>query len=222
MISFKAFPQDPLTPEEAGQLHTRITEIAYGKLQEWRANEYSLNQALNELYNDVFLNEFSNLSGFSSTEISDFMEVQMGLTQENIGAWDGYNINIGDTSRSALFEDIIEIVSGLPVPTAYLSQMQLLVTEYSDQIPAEELQTIVEISNSSYLYWFTNFNNWITAASPTSYGCQKDKVVGGDIRGAIGGFLASAWSGLGAIGGAVTGAMVGTLVGAVEAAFACK
>ncbi len=232
-------PSHAVSPSSSGDIHTRITEFCYDKIVYWRNNGLTNDQIRDRVYDDVFIRELSRITGYSRSSIANQLRYGLGLTKSNMSTWSIYSKSINNTTYNALYNDLQSLVDRRPTLKQWSLSITYINNDYSGRIPADHLETILDISSSSYRYWYYNYDDWIdipnsatsrpTPLSPYYFeaqrynqACSREKVVGGDIRGAIGGLLSSAWSGLGAIGGMVTGAMVGTLVGAVDAAFRCK
>lgn len=234
-----------VSPGESGDIHTRITEFCYDKIIEWRRDGLSNRQIRDKVYDEVFIKEMSRLTGISRTTISSNLKNVMGLYKSNMDSWSIYDFTIGHYLYNALYNDIQNLVNQNYSIRGWSFRLGLIRDEYADKIPKDHLDMIIDVSHSSYTYWYSNYDDWIAIPNSTipvrtfeqvynpnrpgnglaeqrhDQACAKEKVVGGDVKGAIWGVISSSWSGLGAIGGGVFGAMGGTLLGAIDAAFRC-
>ena len=206
-----------ITPEIAGDIHTAVSEQVCNKLEDWVKGEFSYSDAIDELWDTIFIGSFVDETGLDPDSIEAFLYNAFGLTKNNADEWSIYDVEITDSTFQNLYDDITDKVDEELDSTSFVQAMSEIRDNFDSLIDEDELDAILEISKSSYLYWYDNYEDCLGVYIPYRLSpCQK-MVVGGDIRGAISGVISSWWSGLGAIGGAVTGAMVGTLMGAVEA-----
>lgn len=221
-----------MTPAETGDFHTKITEIAYVKIQDWKGQGLSRRQILTNLYHKVFIDEFSLLTGLDRQDIIEFLDANFGLNENTVATFDIHRHKIDDVGMQKLYEDIRSVTDKNPSRSRYEEEIERVRERYENVISSKRLNTVLAITESSYFYWEENFNAWVGDESilrnedpekkketkemrGKSKEC-KNTVVGGDVRGAIKGVIATIWSGLGVVPAAVTGAMAGTLLGAVE------
>ena len=204
--------------QKVGDIHTDLAQQLYNQVVEWEGEIPTTGKSW--VFNELLLNQQSQLSGYDINQIKDSQEDLINLNLESLESW---NVNSSVILRdidNALFEDIMAKVNDWGNSNNFSTEIEELLAGYSDHYRADDLLAIHSVAVSSYSFWKEKYPELLSlkgiAVSRDLHPWARP-VIGGDIKGAIGGSL------FGGIAGALIGANAGTLLSIIECiGFGCE
>lgn len=168
---------------------------------------------INEVYDFIGINNFSNKSLKSSDDIIDVNSLINEVDDE--------------TYKSLLTRVVVTLENDLGSYAALDNELVKIEQDAQNTEYYDEIVAINSVARNSYLYWEENYEEWITLFST---GTKSDKVddrfwdiMEADVEGAIGGALAGAsFAGVGALVGGLVGAPVGSSISGIFVAIRAK